>query len=102
PSSLSLLYTLSLHDALPIFSLIGQSSFIFCIFRDVSFFQASPISYMIVKEFDIFYRFFGVIVIKVMMQYISFFQTRFFFVKVFEDRKSTRLNSSHVSISYAV
>src|SRR5207249_8124325 len=72
------IYTLSLHDALPIlFS--GFSPEISALLKDVKI-ALPDVVYERAAELDL-----GDVV-----------------VRLFQDRKSTRLNSSHVSISYAV
>src|SRR5699024_12629330 len=78
------IYTLSLHDALPIFQcgewLIEQQQFRLCRKRPD---QGGPLLFPSRNFMRIFIK---------QMAYFQFFR----------DRKSTRLNSSHVSISYAV
>src|SRR5699024_11671620 len=95
PSSTDI-FTLSLHDALPIFYV---GSFMVCHFynggfrgarncyADASFFKNTNVA-------DGHRRF---------SRNDSAYDSRFFYTDQFAlDRKSTRLNSSHVSISYAV
>src|SRR3712207_7569472 len=68
------IYTLSLHDALPI----------------CHFFSISPKLYSIV------------IIFLFIVIYILFPMNGQIYMFIFRDRKSTRLNSSHANISYAV
>src|SRR5690606_41251769 len=78
PRAATEIYTLSLHDALPIFFVIGMKK-MSAIFRH----QDSV---------------FVIFIVTVTCDMVSFFDDQHFF----SDRKSTRLNSSHVKISYAV
>src|SRR5690606_39444223 len=99
-SSTILIYTLSLHDALPIynppFTLIKD-------FKKVYFFAySSIICWQLSVEPSLINR----------TSKLSFVQTNFSWLIMLSkhlaiysstlDRKSTRLNSSHVKISYAV
>src|SRR5699024_12650322 len=84
------LVALSLHDALPIYWLWFVASF------------DNFLSYPCPVSFDVFIYFFYTYSV---CSGCSFVGDNFYFglVHVFwVDRKSTRLNSSHVSISYAV
>src|SRR3712207_8095331 len=69
------IYTLSLHDALPIFLKLSGSG-----------------SKLLVNLVHTLFHCFG----------LSLKLINFFGVLKFQDRKSTRLNSSHANISYAV
>src|SRR5699024_12498500 len=73
-------YTLSLHDALPILVII------------FSVFMIDPLSSMVQNN-----RWF----IYILLYYVLFL-INLIVLAFIQDRKSTRLNSSHVSISYAV
>src|SRR3712207_9191705 len=77
------IYTLSLHDALPIFKkLFSKSLFLVKIMFLFSLLRSCTMIFL--------YRF---LIHKKLLIPILFF---------FADRKSTRLNSSHANISYAV
>src|SRR5699024_12237939 len=86
PSPTCAIYTLSLHDALPICNLL---------FNNISRIFASKHVLDIVNKFEKTEE--G----KLSGKKDKVDEDEFNEVKV-EDRKSTRLNSSHVSISYAV
>src|SRR5690349_10717378 len=78
-TSTTVIYTLSLHDALPIFAGLGIAVPAAAVRRDVGRQRHSVDEY---ERIDV--------------------GTRRVLVGLAEDRKSTRLNSSHVEISYAV
>src|SRR5207249_10814620 len=102
PPPLLQLYTLSLHDALPISAgfvvryttdlLNGVPSIVMGIFTYA----------LIVLPMKHFSTFAGGAALGIMMIPIAVRSTEEFLRAVPKDRKSTRLNSSHVSISYAV
>src|SRR5699024_12469513 len=101
PLPRSHLFTLSLHDALPILIINDL-----CIF--VSFYVFFKVSYNLIrrketislKQFrDIILGLYPIIII---IWICSWNFSRFFEYLIAPDRKSTRLNSSHVSTSYAV
>src|SRR5207253_5407208 len=95
------LYTLSLHDALPIWSVVGESSvangdvhafaFVNGHLTDLGTFGGTYSSAYAVNASD---QIMGVSSLPGDLIYHGFFYD--------QDRKSTRLNSSHVAISYAV
>src|SRR5690606_41736588 len=83
------IYTLSLHDALPIYWRASLSCYIadFRIWSErTSFFSATPIYLSSARWFEM----------------CCFGLSRMSQTTLLKDRKSTRLNSSHVKISYAV
>src|SRR5699024_12660474 len=80
-TSTTVIYTLSLHDALPIFLMVGDGKWS-CLFHD---------------------RKHGLVATKTISRILTYFDNRLDTNSFCgTDRKSTRLNSSHVSISYAV
>src|SRR5690606_41463896 len=84
------IYTLSLHDALPISTFkktLGEKGIIFC-----------PISDAIKEHPELVKKYLGTVV----PQHDNFYAALNSAVFSDGDRKSTRLNSSHVKISYAV
>src|SRR5439155_16090240 len=87
PTSTTNFYPLSLHDALPIFQLCGDrhltSSSEPAIMKSVEEDHACERNGHALRNADFGLR-------------------QFFCAAFLEDRKSTRLNSSHVAISYAV
>src|SRR3712207_8253254 len=81
------IYTLSLHDALPIWILIRSFRFLF--FRFFRFLLTRSVWFTMMFLVLLIFFFF------IFYSYLSF--------SLFAlDRKSTRLNSSHANISYAV
>src|SRR5439155_19702497 len=91
------IYTLSLHDALPIFSVLGA----ICGILFVNVARGKPAGVLM-----------GAVMINALISAILFWPaTHSLFpvgvtidglLRPEQDRKSTRLNSSHVAISYAV
>src|SRR5699024_11492592 len=93
PSTTSLFHTLSLHDALPI-----SLSFLVQLILHREIYQYP--SCQIRKMFHVFYNQQHQRYLRHLPQYfLSFYDLLIYAI---QDRKSTRLNSSHVSISYAV
>src|SRR5699024_12499304 len=91
PPALSVLYTLSLHDALPIFTMSQLSiCLIICLLTVISYVWGyfSLATTAIISMF--LFMVTGCIDANTALGYFG------------KDRKSTRLNSSHVSTSYAV
>src|SRR5699024_11514814 len=90
-------YTLSLHDALPI--LLNLTDIKFYVLKIVTRNTTNSYPMKIIAEFAQEYR--GKMVrYQKNMRYTDLAQWSL--KSVYRDRKSTRLNSSHVSISYAV
>src|SRR5690606_41288330 len=87
------IYTLSLHDALPIYHLDYHKTFDEYLKTKKSFFDHLPASAIAITNGDDKNG-------KIMLQNTS--ATKKTFAMKTIDRKSTRLNSSHVKISYAV
>src|SRR5690606_39767722 len=82
------IYTLSLHDALPIFERMG-------IVISIDDFGTGCSSFA-------YFRYFPIHIVKIDQSFIQNVTCDTTDAKITEDRKSTRLNSSHVKISYAV
>src|SRR5699024_12570823 len=83
----SVLYTLSLHDALPICSLL--ITFPGILQHPLFGFVFQALEHVVKLIFSLFHY---------IISYVAIISMR----HIVPDRKSTRLNSSHVSISYAV
>src|SRR5690606_39521865 len=89
------IYTLSLHDALPIF--FDSFAFNLIVKHNEPDFEASLIGHIIGKSFAAFaYS----LILYIYLKYVDGESENVSFIS--KDRKSTRLNSSHVKISYAV
>src|SRR5690625_6790533 len=84
---LSLFYSLSLHDALPIFV---TSSIVY-------YFPLSQFTRIVLCDICLYYH-----LPQSMAWVMLLTHTHAWFMQWYIDRKSTRLNSSHVAISYAV
>src|SRR5699024_11932008 len=89
-----LIYTLSLHDALP----ISGTPVFFNGRLELLLLPENDFIYFIVIVGLYFFRF----ITKMLYFRFCQFNLLFFQLTASRDRKSTRLNSSHVSISYAV
>src|SRR5699024_12642957 len=91
-SSLSVIYTLSLHDALPI-SNAGAHQLLYAMLS----LGLCGVLVWLLTNYRVLFRYtyiFGLTgVVLLILPFVPFLNG---------DRKSTRLNSSHVSISYAV
>src|SRR5690606_41897881 len=87
----------SLHDALPIFRLHRPPLFLLFLPDDWRFNLQGGEALFIYKQFSavISHQEQGIHKDQMQTEYVNLFSE-------FEDRKSTRLNSSHVKISYAV
>src|SRR5947209_15691518 len=95
-SSSSSFYTLSLHDALPIFVSVGQVAN-GVDRRDVAVHRIDALERDQLGSIGIVRREQFFQMLKVVVAEHALLATR-----IAEDRKSTRLNSSHANISYAV
>src|SRR5699024_12659679 len=87
------LYTLSLHDALPIFYIGFHLTFFIQHILGLIGMQRRIYTYMSGQ---------GLETMNMVSTIGSFVMSAAIILLVVKDRKSTRLNSSHVSISYAV
>src|SRR5207253_6835514 len=91
------LYTLSLHDALPISSLAGVVVVVFLTVTALTAQQKNPLT-----NADVIKMVKAGLAETTIVAAIAANDTQFDLSSAGLDRKSTRLNSSHVAISYAV
>src|SRR5690606_42110697 len=91
--STTVIYTLSLHDALPIFAFSSSVSLNIYLFCAGFSFGFLPLLFCFLFLFSI---------IKSILIFFNHSTSEKWFSSLRKDRKSTRLNSSHVKISYAV
>src|SRR5207245_9149435 len=90
------IYTLSLHDALPIFKNINVDNSRTLIFSRTNVLITQTITsltLLVIVDF---------ILINEGRVRLTYYEVKKGEIATFQDRKSTRLNSSHGSISYAV
>src|SRR5699024_12685768 len=93
----SAVYTLSLHDALPILGICVNPVSIFCLEKlFISFLSFQHLIQLLVYIKPAICKM--IFLVKAIHSYLMLFCVMI----SAQDRKSTRLNSSHVSISYAV
>src|SRR5699024_12478248 len=94
-------YTLSLHDALPISTVWGGSERPW-LYQDLMWTGSTGEPFMEDEEGNILHEAQSPVLMERVNQVHKYMAEGLMTQEYYTDRKSTRLNSSHVSISYAV